>query len=98
MYPKLCFEFQKVIPNAQFMIELLELVLSNSLMIVDDEYFQQIFGFILGINVTPILTNIYMALLENELKDKCKTDPKLIWPVLIGRFIDNEVWCFNRAS
>ena len=30
--------------------------------------FQQIFGFIMGIDVIPILTKIYMALLENELK------------------------------
>ena len=70
------FEFQNVTANALFIIELL--VLFNSLRIVDDEYFQQIFGFIMGIYVMPILTNIYMALLENELKDKCKTDPKHI--------------------
>ena len=73
---KLCFEFQNVTPYALLIIE--SLVLFNNLMIVDDEYFQQIFGFIMGIYVIPILTNIYMALLENELKDKCKTDPKLI--------------------
>ena len=30
-----------------------------------------------------------MALLENELKLKCKLDPKLIWPVLFKRFIDD---------
>ena len=35
------------------------------------------------IDVIPILTKIYMALLENEFKDKCKRDPKLIWPKLI---------------
>ena len=28
-------------------------------------------------------------MLENELKMKCKTDPKLIWPVLFKRFIDD---------
>ena len=86
---KLCFEFQDVIPNAHFIIELLELVLSNSVMVFDGEYFQQIFGLIMGTNVAPILTNIYMALLEIELKNKCKSDPKLIWPVLFKRFIDD---------
>ena len=53
------------------------------------EYFQQIFGLIMGTNVAPILTNIYMAMLENELKVKCETDSKLIWPVLFKRFIDD---------
>ena len=28
-------------------------------------------------------------MLENELKMKCKTDPKVIWPVLFKRFIDD---------
>ena len=72
-------------------------------MIVDDEYFQQIIGFILGINVIPILTKIYMALLENELKDKCKRDPKLIWPKLIWPILaqrskEDEAWCLYRFS
>ena len=30
-----------------------------------------------------------MAMLENELKLKCKTDPKLIWPILFKRFVDD---------
>ena len=67
---KLCFDFQNVIPNAHFIIELLDLVLHSSLMVFDGEYFQQIFGLIMGTNVAPILTNIYMAMLENELKHK----------------------------
>ena len=37
---KLCFKFQIVIPNAHFIIELLELILSISLMLFDGEYFQ----------------------------------------------------------
>ena len=39
--------------------------------------------------MAPILTNVYMAMLENELKVKCKTDPKLIWPVVFKLFIDD---------
>ena len=58
-------------------------------MVFDGEYFHQIFGLITGINVAPILTNMYMAMLENEFKMKCKTDPKLIWLVLFKRFIDD---------
>ena len=75
--------------NTHFIIELLDLVLHSSLMVFDGEYFQQIFGLIMGTNVAPILTNMYMALLENEFKTKCYSDPKLIWPVLFKRFIDD---------
>ena len=60
--------------------------------------FQQIFDFIMGINVTPIFTKIYMVLLENELKDKCKRDPKLIWPILAQRSKEDEAWCLYRFS
>ena len=41
---QLVWEYQNVIPNAEFIIELLELILKNSLMSFDGEYFQQIFG------------------------------------------------------
>ena len=53
------------------------------------EYFQQNFGVIMGTNVAPILANIYMATLENLLKEKSKTNTKIIWPVLFKRFIDD---------
>ena len=51
---KLVFQFQNVIPNAHFVIELLEIVLKNSLMTFDKEYFQQCFGIIMGTNLAPI--------------------------------------------
>ena len=56
---QLCFDFQNVIPNAHFIIKLLDLVLKSSLMTLDGEYFQQIFGLIMGTNIAPILTNMY---------------------------------------
>ena len=43
----------------------------------------------MGTNVAPILTNIYMAKLEHILKEKCNIDPKLKWPCLFKRFIDD---------
>ena len=43
----------------------------------------------MGTNVAPILANIYMAKLENLLKEKSKTNTKIIWPVLFKRFIDD---------
>ena len=80
MMKKLVFQFQNVIPNAHFVIDLLELVLKNSLMTFDKEYFQQIFGIIMGTNLAPILANLYLAMLKEELKNKCKHDVKLKWP------------------
>ena len=89
MMKKLVFQFQNVIPNAHFVIELLEIVLKNSLMTFDKEYFQQIFGIIMGTNLAPILANLYLAMLQEELKNKCKHDVKLKWPKLFLRFIDD---------
>ena len=40
-------------------------------------------------NVAPILANIYLAKLEKLLLEKCKTDKKLVWPILFRRFIDD---------
>ena len=54
-----------VFENADFIIDLLELVLANSLMEFHGEYFQQNVGIIMGTNVAPILANLYLAKLEN---------------------------------
>jgi len=75
---ELVMEFADVIQNADFVIELLNVILKNSLMTFNGEFFQQIFGVIMGTNVAPILANIYLARLENILKNKCKTDKKLV--------------------
>ena len=53
-------EFADVIQNADFIIELLNVILKNSLMTFNGEFFQQIFGVIMGTNVAPILANIYL--------------------------------------
>ena len=65
---KLVEEYEHVIPNANFIVEILKIVLKNSLMAFDGEYFQQIFGVIMGTNVAPILANLCMARLETMLK------------------------------
>ena len=90
MMKKLVFQFQNVIQNAHFVIELLEIVLKNSLMTFDKEYFQQIFGIIMGTNLAPILANLYLAMLQEELKRKCKHDEKLKLPTLFLRFMDDR--------
>ena len=58
-------------------------------MTFDKEYFQQIFGIIMGTNLAPILANLYLAMLQEELKKKCFHDKKLKWPVRFQRFIDD---------
>ena len=58
-------------------------------MTFDKEYFQQIFGIIMGTNLAPILANLYLAMLQEELKKKCSHDKKLKWPVIFQRFIDD---------
>ena len=82
-------EYRNVIPNADFIIDLLELVLENSVIEFHGEYFQQIFGIIMGTNVAPILANLYLAKLEKILKEKTKNDPKMVWPLLFRRYIDD---------
>ena len=72
MMKELVFEYKEIITNADFIIDLLEVVLKNSLMEFEGEYFQQIFGIIMGTNVAPILANLYLAKLEKMLKEKTK--------------------------
>ena len=55
----------------------------------DGEYFQQFFGVIMGTNVAPILAKLYLAKLEKILKEKTKNDPKMVWPLLFRRYIDD---------
>ena len=83
MMKELVFEYKDIITNADFIIDLLEIVLKNSLMEFDGEYFQQIFGIIMGTNVAPILANLYLAELKKMLKEKTKNDPKMIWPTFL---------------
>ena len=76
-------EFKDAIANAKFVAELFNVILKNSLMMFNGEYFQQIFGVIMGTNMAPILANIYLAKLEQILFEKSKNDSKLIWPICL---------------
>ena len=87
MRKELVFEYKNVISNAH--IDLLEIVLENSLMEFHREYFQQIFGIIMGTNVAPILANLYLVKLEIILKEKSINDPKMFWPIFFKRYIDD---------
>ena len=69
---KLFFRFQNVIPNAHFIMELMELVLNYAIMKFQEDFFMQILGIVMGTNLAPILTNIYMAVLEEEMYIICK--------------------------
>ena len=86
---EIIYENKDIISNADFILDLLDVVLKNSLMQFREEFFQQIFGVIMGTNVAPILANLYMAKLEMFLKEKCLINPNLIWPTFYVRFIDD---------
>ena len=57
---QIIFEHKDRIWNGDFILDLLNVVLKNSLMQFRQEFFQQIFGVIMGTNVTPIVANIYI--------------------------------------
>ena len=40
--------------------------------------------------MAPILANLFLAKLENFLKDKTKNDPNMVWPIVFKRFIDDS--------
>ena len=85
---KLFFRFQNVIPNAHFIMELMELVLNYAIMKFQEDFFMQILGIVMGTNLAPILTNIYMAILEEELNIIC-IKKNINRPKLFKRFIDD---------
>ena len=68
----LFFKFQNVIPNAHFIMELMELVLNSAVMKFQEDFFLQILAIVMRTNLAPILANTYMALLEEELYIICK--------------------------
>jgi hypothetical protein len=72
-----------------FVIDLLDFVLHTNIMEFNKGAFLQIFGIAMGTNLAPILANIYLAILEKEIKEDNKFDPKFKWPLLFKRFIDD---------
>ena len=85
---KLFFKYQNVIPNAHFIMELMDLVLNCVVMKFQEDFFMQILGIVMGTNLAPILTNICMAMLEEELYIICK-NKNIVWPKMFKRFIDD---------
>ena len=75
----LFFKYQNVIPNSHFIMELMKLVLTSAVMKFQEEFFLQILGIVMGTNLAPILANIYMAMLEEELYIRCK-NKNIKWP------------------
>ena len=50
----------------------MELGLNSAVMKFQKECFQQILGLVLGTNLAPILVNMFMAMVEEELIIICK--------------------------
>jgi hypothetical protein len=84
-------EFLRQYPDASngCPLDLLEFVLKNNIMEFDHQWFQQIMGVAMGTNVAPVFANIFLAIFEVRVKNMSLIDPKLIWPVLFMRFIDD---------
>ena len=59
---RLFFKYQKVIPNAHLIIELMEVVLNSAIMKFQKVFYRQILGIVMGTNLAPILANIYIWL------------------------------------
>jgi len=91
---RLFFKYQNVIPNAHLILELMELVLSSAIMKFQKKFFKQILGIVMGTNLAPILANIYMAMLEEELMIIC-INKNVKWPILFKRFIDDGFGIMN---
>jgi hypothetical protein len=68
-----------------FAIELLDLVLCTNLMEFDGKFFVQVFGIAMGTNLAPVLANLYLAMLEKEIKEDHKNDPKFKWPLAVQK-------------
>jgi hypothetical protein len=73
----------------EWVLDLLEFVLKNNIMEFNQQWFQQIMGVAMGTNVAPVFANIFLAILEVKIKNRCLIDSKLIWPILFLRFIDD---------
>ena len=82
------FKYKNLIPNAHFIMELMDLVLNSAIMKFQEDFFVQILGIVMGTNLAPILTNTYMAMLGEELYILCKKK-NIKWPETIKRFIDD---------
>ena len=62
----------------------------------DGEYFQEDFGIIMGTCEAAILASKYMAMLKNEFRKKCVSDPNLKWPTLFFRFLNDGFGIFKK--
>ena len=69
---RLFFKYQNVISNAHLILALMEFVLSCAIMKFQKKFFKQILDIVKGTNLAPILANIHMAMLEEELLIICK--------------------------
>ena len=80
---------QELQNDRDLILDLLDYVLKNNLMEFHGQYFLQIFGIAMGTNLAPILANLYLAMLEEQIQRECYYDSKLIWPMVLKRFIDD---------
>ena len=69
---------QEIIGASQGRLLYGALFIPNMVMAFEGDYFQQSIGVIMGTDAAPILAIIYMARLENLLKEKYKTNERIL--------------------
>ena len=67
-------------------MDLMDLVLHSAIMKFQEDFCMQVLGIVMGTNLAPILTNIYM--LEEELYIICKKK-NIVQPKILKIFIDD---------
>ena len=71
-------------PIGTIVLEGLKFVLHNNLMHFRDKISHQIFGTAMGTPLAPVLTNLYLHILENKLKSQIENDMHTVaWPLFL---------------
>ena len=86
---RLFFKYQNMIPNAHFILELMEIVLKGAVIKFQEDFFMQIMGIAMGTNLAPILAiYVYIAMLKEKLCIIC-IRKNITWPEMFKRFIND---------
>jgi len=83
------------IPDHQFLIDVLEWVITNNYFTFNETWYHQIKGTAMGTNVAPAYANLYMIFYEDALQ---KTLPPGIFPSVYMRFLDDIFFAFEKKN
>ena len=63
----------------------MDVVLNCAVMKFLEDFFMQFQGIVMGTYLTPLLRNMYMTVIEEELYNICN----IKWPKMLNKFIDD---------